>query len=52
MPGQDEGTIALVGPKRMDYQKVISALEYVASELEKYFAKERNQNGRERKGTN
>ncbi|MCH5180486.1 MAG: heat-inducible transcription repressor HrcA [Erysipelotrichales bacterium] len=46
MPGQDDGTIALVGPKRMDYEKVVGALEYVAQELEKYFARERNKNGR------
>lgn len=46
MPGKDEGTIAIVGPKRMDYQRVIGALEYVASELEKYFAKEGNNDGR------
>ena len=47
MPNQDDGTIALVGPKRMDYEKVVGALEYVAQELEKYFAKERKKNGRE-----
>ncbi len=29
--------IAVVGPKRMDYQKIISALEYVAYMIDKYF---------------
>lgn len=35
----DEGgsTIALVGPKRMDYDKVLSALEYITEALGKYF---------------
>ena len=36
--GEDsENTITLVGPKRMDYDKALSALEYLAQELEKYF---------------
>lgn len=46
MPGENEGTIALLGPKRMDYERVINALEYVAKELENYFAKERTKDGR------
>ena len=32
-----ENTITLVGPKRMDYDKALSALEYLSSELDKYF---------------
>ena len=32
-----ENTITLVGPKRMDYDKALSALEYLSQELEKYF---------------
>ncbi len=32
-------TIALVGPKRMDYDKVISAVEYLAEALTEYFNK-------------
>lgn len=39
IPGQNEGRIAIVGPTRMDYDKVLSALEYVAETLEKYFNK-------------
>ena len=36
--GEDaENTITLVGPKRMDYDKAMSALEYLSEELEKYF---------------
>ena len=36
--GEDaENTITLVGPKRMDYDKALSALEYLAEELDKYF---------------
>ena len=32
-----ENRITLVGPKRMDYDKALSALEYLSAELEKYF---------------
>lgn len=35
--GEDENTIALVGPTRMDYEKALSALEYLVNELNKYF---------------
>ena len=31
--GEDLGTIAVIGPKRMDYSKVISAMKYVKEEL-------------------
>ncbi len=44
----DEGNsvITLVGPKRMDYDKALSALEILADELEKYFGdKGGNENG-------
>lgn len=37
VPGQKEGTIALVGPTRMDYARVINALEYLAELLETHF---------------
>ncbi len=30
----EEGTIAIVGPKRMDYDRVVSLLEYIKSNLE------------------
>ncbi len=32
-----KGTIALVGPKRMDYELVLNALDYLSEELEKFF---------------
>lgn len=37
----DEGeqTLTLLGPTRMDYAKVMSALEYITDELNKYFNK-------------
>ena len=35
--GNDESTIALVGPTRMNYEKALSALEYLVKELNKYF---------------
>ena len=31
----EEGTIAIVGPKRMEYDKVIGFLEYINKEIEK-----------------
>lgn len=37
VPGRKEGNIAIVGPKRMDYDKVVSNMEYLIKELEKYF---------------
>lgn len=45
VPGASGGSIAVVGPTRMDYDRVVAALEYVAQELEKYF----NQNQQEEK---
>ena len=39
IPGQNEGRIAVVGPTRMDYDKVLSALEYLSEMLEKAFTK-------------
>ena len=33
----EESTITLLGPTRMDYDKVVSALEYITDELSKYF---------------
>ena len=35
--GNGENTITLLGPTRMDYDKALSALEYIAEELNKYF---------------
>lgn len=37
MPGHKEGQIAILGPTRMDYDRVLSALEYVTEMLERYF---------------
>lgn len=33
--GNDEGTIAIVGPKRMDYEKTVSLLEYLKENIER-----------------
>ena len=35
--GKNKGTIALVGPTRMDYDLVVNALDYLAKELSKFF---------------
>ena len=32
--GNDEGTIAIIGPKRMEYSKVVSLLEYITDNIE------------------
>ena len=31
--GNDEGTIAIIGPKRMNYSKVISIMKYISKRL-------------------
>ena len=38
IPGKKEGSIAIVGPKRMDYDRVVSSMEYLIKELEKRYA--------------
>ena len=38
--GQDGGKIALVGPKRMDYSKVISAMEFLLEQLDLTYGQE------------
>lgn len=35
--GKKSGKIAVVGPKRMNYRKVLGTLEYISKELSKYF---------------
>ena len=32
--GNEEGTLAIVGPKRMDYERVVSMLEFIKSQVE------------------
>lgn len=53
IPGKQEGSIAIVGPKRMDYDQVVSAMEYLIDELEKKYAlsqgKESTSEGKEDK---
>ena len=36
---EGEQTLTLLGPTRMDYGKVLSAMEYIVNELNKYFEK-------------
>ena len=38
IPGQKEGSIAIVGPKRMDYDQVVSSMEYLVNELERRYS--------------
>lgn len=55
MPGKQERSIAVVGPKRMDYDKVVSSLEYLINQLDEYYdlgnGKEVNREREERKPT-
>lgn len=37
-----EGTITLVGPRRMDYDKIVSALEYLAEQLDEIYGSDDN----------
>jgi len=43
--GDGETSICLVGPKRMDYDAALSALEYLSEALNKYFDKDKGGNG-------
>ena len=43
VPGQKEGSIAIVGPKRMDYDQVVSSMEYLLNEIEKRYSGERKE---------
>lgn len=47
VPGQKEGSIAIVGPKRMDYDQVVSSMEYLLNEIEKRYNSERKEISRE-----
>ena len=47
VPGQKEGSIAIVGPKRMDYDQVVSSMEYLLNEIEKRYSGERKEISRE-----
>ena len=49
IPGQKEGSIAIVGPKRMDYDKVVTSMEYLINELERRYSSERKEINREGK---
>lgn len=40
--GKEEAKIALVGPKRMDYSKVIGIMEYLLSQLDEAYGEENN----------
>ena len=38
IPGQEKTSISLLGPTRMDYEKIMSTLNYVTQSLDDYFA--------------
>ena len=33
--GNEEGTIAIIGPKRMEYDRVVGLLEYIKENIER-----------------
>ena len=43
IPGQKEGSIAIVGPKRMDYGQVVNSMEYLINEIERRYSGERKE---------
>ena len=47
--GKSRGKIALVGPKRMDYDKVLSALEYVLEKIDNLYDEDDTEDDNERK---
>lgn len=47
--GENRGKIALVGPKRMDYDKVLSALEYLVEQINELYSDERDEDKDERR---
>ena len=42
-----QGTIGIIGPKRMDYKKVVDNLETVMTQLDTIFKKDKNDNQNE-----
>lgn len=45
LPESEMGTIALIGPTRMDYEKIINALEFFKDRLKEFVEKEGNTHG-------
>lgn len=52
LPDNSESNIAILGPKRMDYDKVLSSLEYLVESLEGYFDKDDSEEKEEKEGSN
>lgn len=38
LPGDPESALTVLGPSRMDYDRVVSTLQYFAKEIDRYFA--------------
>ena len=45
IPGQEKTSISLLGPTRMDYEKIMSTLNYVTKSLDDYFAEKSGKKG-------
>lgn len=39
LSNQEEGQLMIVGPSRMDYDKIVSLLEYISATIEKFYGK-------------
>ena len=45
LPEGAKGTIGIIGPKRMDYRKVVSTLKTLTDELDNIFRNKEDQRG-------
>ncbi len=50
IPGGQNASISLLGPKRMDYEKAMSLLSYVSGQLDEYFANEKQKGAQKNNG--
>lgn len=50
IPGGQNASISLLGPKRMDYEKAMSLLSYVSEQLDEYFANEKEKGAQTNNG--
>jgi heat-inducible transcriptional repressor len=39
LPGDEEGQLMVVGPSRMEYDRILSMIETIASAIEKIYGK-------------
>ncbi len=49
LEGQDLGTIGIIGPKRMDYSKVISVMKYISKRINDNYKKSNKEDKKSKK---